>query len=425
MWCGSMPTAAASWSARARRCACSRIRLREVNWIGDGALDHAVGQWPRDLRAGALDARAAAGVAARGRDGSVEVELVAGEEGVSPGQACVFYDAPRAGARARRRHSSRARSLQRARAQARGCRQRRRSACDRATALAARSDGSEIDRDAVDKGLCALGADLRSRVRRGVRSRPQGLDRGGRTHRRPHPRCRRRHRHFAAGLSRARTALSASIFRRRCCARRRSACATHRAEQCRGARGDGREESGASRTASSMWWWRNMSSPRCRTPRRRSTSSCACCKPGGEIILVNHHRRRERTARRMFERGVRAVGAPARLAAGISVGSGLAQWAARAWRRRAWSNAAPMPPIGHFSLIRFAKHRRFVGDRARRRGARTARRPAHPGGVMPAASRATALPGENAGLLESAANSPKSRPSRSAVTTVWRSSSAG
>jgi tRNA-specific 2-thiouridylase len=27
-------------------------------------------------------------------NGGYEVELVAGEEGVSPGQACVFYDAP-------------------------------------------------------------------------------------------------------------------------------------------------------------------------------------------------------------------------------------------------------------------------------------------------------------------------------------------
>ena len=33
-----------------------------------------------------------------GQDG-YEVELVAGEEGVSPGQACVFYDAPSGQAR--------------------------------------------------------------------------------------------------------------------------------------------------------------------------------------------------------------------------------------------------------------------------------------------------------------------------------------
>ena len=35
----------------------------------------------------------------RGANGHDEVELVAGEEGVSPGQACVFYDAPSGQAR--------------------------------------------------------------------------------------------------------------------------------------------------------------------------------------------------------------------------------------------------------------------------------------------------------------------------------------
>ena len=35
----------------------------------------------------------------RAVDGGYEVELVAGEEGVSPGQACVFYDAPAGQAR--------------------------------------------------------------------------------------------------------------------------------------------------------------------------------------------------------------------------------------------------------------------------------------------------------------------------------------
>ena len=35
----------------------------------------------------------------RAADGGYEVELVAGEEGVSPGQACVFYDAPSGQAR--------------------------------------------------------------------------------------------------------------------------------------------------------------------------------------------------------------------------------------------------------------------------------------------------------------------------------------
>ena len=43
MWCGSTRPRAASWSVRARRCGWIASRLREVNWIGDGAIDRAVG----------------------------------------------------------------------------------------------------------------------------------------------------------------------------------------------------------------------------------------------------------------------------------------------------------------------------------------------------------------------------------------------
>ncbi|WJR79745.1 tRNA 2-thiouridine(34) synthase MnmA [Bradyrhizobium sp. NP1] len=75
-----------------------RIVLRDVNWIGDGPLDRAV--------AGGLEifvrvrsTRAPQPAWLRGGDGHYEVELVAGEEGVSPGQACVFYDAPTGQAR--------------------------------------------------------------------------------------------------------------------------------------------------------------------------------------------------------------------------------------------------------------------------------------------------------------------------------------
>src|SRR5579871_4018508 len=75
-----------------------RISLRDVNWIGDGDIDRAV--------AGGLEVfvrvrstRAPQPAWLRGSDGHYEVELVAGEEGVSPGQACVFYDA--AGGQAR------------------------------------------------------------------------------------------------------------------------------------------------------------------------------------------------------------------------------------------------------------------------------------------------------------------------------------
>ncbi|WP_375459014.1 tRNA 2-thiouridine(34) synthase MnmA [uncultured Enterovirga sp.] len=78
--------------------ATSRLPLRDVNWIGDGALD--------DLPAEGLP------IAARvrstrppqpallrvGPDG-VEVELLSPADGVSPGQACVFYEDETPGAR--------------------------------------------------------------------------------------------------------------------------------------------------------------------------------------------------------------------------------------------------------------------------------------------------------------------------------------
>jgi tRNA-specific 2-thiouridylase len=75
-----------------------RIVLREVNWIGDGALDSAVGSG-LEVFVRVRSTRAPQPAWLRGGNGHYEVELVAGEEGVSPGQACVFYDAPAGQAR--------------------------------------------------------------------------------------------------------------------------------------------------------------------------------------------------------------------------------------------------------------------------------------------------------------------------------------
>jgi tRNA-specific 2-thiouridylase len=68
--------------------AMARLRLRDVNWIGEGEIV--------DLPAGGLP------IAARVRSTrppapallrrSGEIEFVQPESGVSPGQACVFYD---------------------------------------------------------------------------------------------------------------------------------------------------------------------------------------------------------------------------------------------------------------------------------------------------------------------------------------------
>jgi tRNA-specific 2-thiouridylase len=75
-----------------------RIALRDINWIGDGALDAAVGEG-LEIFVRVRSTRAPQPAWLRAANGGYEVELVAGEEGVSPGQACVFYDAPSGQAR--------------------------------------------------------------------------------------------------------------------------------------------------------------------------------------------------------------------------------------------------------------------------------------------------------------------------------------
>ncbi len=78
--------------------ATTQVELRDINWIGEGAF--------ADLPSGGLDIAARtrstrAPVPARlfvSPDGG-RVDLRAGEEGVAPGQACVFYESAEAGAR--------------------------------------------------------------------------------------------------------------------------------------------------------------------------------------------------------------------------------------------------------------------------------------------------------------------------------------
>ena len=75
-----------------------RIVLRDVNWIGDGALERAVGEG-LEIFVRVRSTRAPQPAWLRAANGGYVIELVAGEEGVSPGQACVFYDAPSGQAR--------------------------------------------------------------------------------------------------------------------------------------------------------------------------------------------------------------------------------------------------------------------------------------------------------------------------------------
>jgi tRNA-uridine 2-sulfurtransferase len=71
------------------------IRLRDVNWLGDAPIP-AEGL-PVFMRVRSTRAPKPA-VLRQDRDGIV-VEILEGEEGVAPGQACVFYDADGVGAR--------------------------------------------------------------------------------------------------------------------------------------------------------------------------------------------------------------------------------------------------------------------------------------------------------------------------------------
>ncbi|MDC7784686.1 tRNA 2-thiouridine(34) synthase MnmA [Rhodoplanes sp. TEM] len=72
-----------------------RMRLRDVNWIGDGSLEDALG-----AAGGRLEVFVKVRSTRRPQPAwvyrvgeEIEVELVDGEEGVAPGQACVLYDA--------------------------------------------------------------------------------------------------------------------------------------------------------------------------------------------------------------------------------------------------------------------------------------------------------------------------------------------
>lgn len=77
----------------------SRIRLREVNWIGDGSLEQALERRP-ELFVKVRSSRTPQPAWLRaGSDGAIEIELTGGEDGVSPGQACAFYDAAQGQAR--------------------------------------------------------------------------------------------------------------------------------------------------------------------------------------------------------------------------------------------------------------------------------------------------------------------------------------
>jgi tRNA-uridine 2-sulfurtransferase len=72
----------------------SRMRLRDVNWIGEGTIEQALCAGWHEVFVRVRSTRPPRPAwLSRGAHG-IEVDLIAGEDGVSPGQACVFYDAP-------------------------------------------------------------------------------------------------------------------------------------------------------------------------------------------------------------------------------------------------------------------------------------------------------------------------------------------
>jgi len=77
----------------------SRIRLRDINWLGDGTIEQAVENHPEVFVKVRSTRPPQPAWLRAGPDGGIDVELIASEDGVSPGQACAFYDAAEGQAR--------------------------------------------------------------------------------------------------------------------------------------------------------------------------------------------------------------------------------------------------------------------------------------------------------------------------------------
>ena len=76
----------------------TRIAVKEINWLGDGTLtDAPAGGWEAEVKVRSTRPPKPARIVPTG-DGRADVILVDPEEGVAPGQACVFY-APNGGTR--------------------------------------------------------------------------------------------------------------------------------------------------------------------------------------------------------------------------------------------------------------------------------------------------------------------------------------
>ena len=70
------------------------ITLRDVNWLGDGDIDDVLANGRLEVFVKVRSSRPPQAAWLRRGAMHYEIDLVDGEHGVSPGQACVFYDAP-------------------------------------------------------------------------------------------------------------------------------------------------------------------------------------------------------------------------------------------------------------------------------------------------------------------------------------------
>lgn len=74
------------------------VAVKEINWLGDGALkDAPEGGWEADVKVRSTRPSKPARIVPLG-DGRAEIRLIEPEDGVAPGQACVFYS-PNGGTR--------------------------------------------------------------------------------------------------------------------------------------------------------------------------------------------------------------------------------------------------------------------------------------------------------------------------------------
>ncbi len=73
------------------------VKLRDINWLGEKSLEASAGGNGLAVQAKVRSTRAPQPAVLQVRDGEVLVTLIAGEHGISPGQACVFYESDEAG----------------------------------------------------------------------------------------------------------------------------------------------------------------------------------------------------------------------------------------------------------------------------------------------------------------------------------------